>query len=1126
VLKWNGTGWAPSDDETGIEFNPFVSSDGITQNTFLADHFVFGSSSMDDITGTDDNIRMFFNKSKGAFRAGEPYGTGWNNENVGNNSAAFGIGTVASGLESFAAGHITLASGHYSTAMGAGTYAIGMASTALGGSTKATGMESTSMGYNTVAAAKSSVALGQYNIGTGNGTTWIATDPVFEIGIGSSNDAKANAVTVLKNGNFGIGSTNPSTKLEVAGQVKITGGNPGAGKVLTSDAGGLASWQNSPEGLTLPFSGVCSSDDAAFSINQSGTGAGIYVYNPAPTGEISSIVASSNSSSGKGVSGYAYSETGNGIGVFGSTVSPAGVGVKGIANTFDGFSFGVVGETKSSEGTGIWGNNTSNSGTTYGVQGTVASATGFSGYFTGGKFYISGNTGIGTNNPGAKLEVAGQVKITGGSPGAGKVLTSDANGLATWLTPAGLTLPYAGSVSTSGGSAFSVANSGNLANGISASSESGNGLIAETRGNQTSGVSGNAYGSNINSGVSGSSTSSLGTGVSGIASSLTGTTIGVSGLVLSPDGYSGYFDGAKFYISGNAGIGVTAPSAKLDINGQIKIRGGSPGAGKVLTSDTYGLATWESISEILLPFSATGYSPPTMAEPVFEISNTGSGPAIQGNGSGSPFSTGLLGFSNASDNGRGVLGYALAMSGEAYGVQGVSNSSAGIGVYGEVFSTSGSGKAISGKSNSSDGYSGYFDGGKFYISGNTGIGTQTPSQKLHVKGSAAGNAVVFIEPNKWTAAGDYGEVRFGDANHYIRGEHTTGMTFYDANKFSFTGGNVGIGINSPAARLDVSASQGPNIIIRDSDAGAGRPGIQFVNNDIHFIGSDDTTNEIFGFYSRYGDNRSYAARLNIHGPATSNWGKYIGLTHDGTNGIIDTDTGYLLFSPGSGRVGIGTAAPEGIFDVAGGKIIFRPNASDKTKILVHDYIGSAMRIYTDFLSGTPYDLILGTYPNGHSNQLFLKQSNGFVGIRTSSPLQALDVNGNARFQSIASDAYFGALNRKSDGTLTTATSDIRLKNNIKTIKNSLEKVLQLRGVSFTWKSNPEYGTRIGFIAQEFEQVIPELVFTNEVDGYKGINYAEVTAVLVEAIKELKAENDMLKQRLEKIEALSGFKAEK
>lgn len=48
----------------------------------------------------------------------------------------------------------------------------------------------------------------------------------------------------------------------------------------------------------------------------------------------------------------------------------------------------------------------------------------------------NGNVGIGTTNPKAKLEIAGQVKITGGSPGSGKILTSDATGLASWQTPA------------------------------------------------------------------------------------------------------------------------------------------------------------------------------------------------------------------------------------------------------------------------------------------------------------------------------------------------------------------------------------------------------------------------------------------------------------------------------------------------------------------------------------------------------------------------------------------------------------------------------------------------------------------------------------------------------------------
>ena len=52
----------------------------------------------------------------------------------------------------------------------------------------------------------------------------------------------------------------------------------------------------------------------------------------------------------------------------------------------------------------------------------------------------AGRVGIGTNAPGAKLEVAGQIKITGGSPGAGKILTSDASGLASWAPAASGTL--------------------------------------------------------------------------------------------------------------------------------------------------------------------------------------------------------------------------------------------------------------------------------------------------------------------------------------------------------------------------------------------------------------------------------------------------------------------------------------------------------------------------------------------------------------------------------------------------------------------------------------------------------------------------------------------------------------
>jgi hypothetical protein len=89
----------------------------------------------------------------------------------------------------------------------------------------------------------------------------------------------------------------------------------------------------------------------------------------------------------------------------------------------------------------------------------------------------------------------------------------------------------------------------------------------------------------------------------------------------------------------------------------------------------------------------------------------------------------------------------------------------------------------------------------------------------------------------------------------------------------------------------------------------------------------------------------------------------------------------------------------------------------------------------------------------------------------------------------------------------TAYSDMRLKSNIATITSSLDKVSKLRGVSFDM-----YGKRnIGVIAQEVENIIPEVIFTdNNSLNYKSVAYGNLIGLLIEAIKELKAQVDVLK----------------
>ena len=92
-----------------------------------------------------------------------------------------------------------------------------------------------------------------------------------------------------------------------------------------------------------------------------------------------------------------------------------------------------------------------------------------------------------------------------------------------------------------------------------------------------------------------------------------------------------------------------------------------------------------------------------------------------------------------------------------------------------------------------------------------------------------------------------------------------------------------------------------------------------------------------------------------------------------------------------------------------------------------------------------------------------------------------------------------------------STSDARLKENVEPITNALSDVTQLEGVSFDWKDT---GTRgHGFIAQQVEPILPDVVQTDEETGIKSINYVGMIGHLVEAIKEQQQQIDALKQQL-------------
>jgi hypothetical protein len=119
---------------------------------------------------------------------------------------------------------------------------------------------------------------------------------------------------------------------------------------------------------------------------------------------------------------------------------------------------------------------------------------------------------------------------------------------------------------------------------------------------------------------------------------------------------------------------------------------------------------------------------------------------------------------------------------------------------------------------------------------------------------------------------------------------------------------------------------------------------------------------------------------------------------------------------------------------------------------------------------------------------FLIRAGGGVGINTNNPAGfALNVAGNIQCVNL------------------TQTSDARYKQNIATVDKALDNILNLRGVTFDWKEdvrgrNFPDGRQVGFIAQEVEKVLPELVTTDQ-NGYKSVAYANVVPILVEAMKQ-------------------------
>ncbi|KQS23828.1 tail fiber domain-containing protein [Dyadobacter sp. Leaf189] len=180
----------------------------------------------------EDGQTLIWYPVKGSFRAGNAGNEKWNDALTGQFSFATGAGTEASGECSAAFGTFTKASGTRAVSMGFNSEATGTASFSAGNFTRAGGTASVTFGNNVFSRAMGSLSIGSFNevsTDVADTETEGPTDRIFQIGNGSQNNSdesqnvRKNALTLLRNGNLGLGKNalNPKYILEVDGRPRI-----------------------------------------------------------------------------------------------------------------------------------------------------------------------------------------------------------------------------------------------------------------------------------------------------------------------------------------------------------------------------------------------------------------------------------------------------------------------------------------------------------------------------------------------------------------------------------------------------------------------------------------------------------------------------------------------------------------------------------------------------------------------------------------------------------------------------------------------------------------------------------------------------------------------------------------
>jgi hypothetical protein len=221
----------------------------------------------------------------------------------------------------------------------------------------------------------------------------------------------------------------------------------------------------------------------------------------------------------------------------------------------------------------------------------------------------------------------------------------------------------------------------------------------------------------------------------------------------------------------------------------------------------------------------------------------------------------------------------------------------------------------------------------------------------------------------------------------------------------------------------------------------------------------------------------------------------------------------------SGGVGVGTNNPRRLLHLLAANPRVLIEASSSNPEINFENSGDAgSEIWALYKDGASDDFRF--FQNG-ADRLTFQNATGNVGVGATDPGQKLDVNGIVRIRSWGLTPTYN-VEVNADGDLCKASSSRRYKKNIRSLESDPDKILNLEPVSFEWKTTSEKG--IGLIAEDVQELIPELVGYDKEGRPDAVRYELLSLYVLETVKqqqqtiqELKAENEVLKRRIEVLE---------